>query len=104
MKYYEVYLRSNCYQVEYIEATQDISDIRSLLQTFKTIGIAEIHLYDPVDDWLHKRIQLSAKDFRLHWYDNRLFLSLFLNILNNTIELFFPDTANLFNISRILPG
>ncbi|MBN8717824.1 MAG: hypothetical protein J0H85_00130 [Sediminibacterium magnilacihabitans] len=38
MKYYEVYLRSNGYQVEYIEATQDISDIRSLLQTFKTIG------------------------------------------------------------------
>lgn len=75
MKYYEVYLQSNGYQVEYIDAKQDISDIRSLLQTFKTIGVAEIHLYDPVDDWLHKRIQLSAKDFRLHWYDNRLFLT-----------------------------
>lgn len=62
MKRYEVALISKGYEVEYIESTDERSDTRKLIRTFKKHKIETIHYVDTVDDWLEKRIRSGAKD------------------------------------------
>lgn len=56
MKHYEAYLISKNIEVTYVEATQDISDIRILLPYLKSKAIDKINYIDPVDNWLQKRL------------------------------------------------
>lgn len=62
MKAYEAYLKSRAIKVAYIEATEEISDIRHLVPELKQRGIDHIDFVDPVDDWLHKRILRSCEE------------------------------------------
>jgi len=57
MKFYEQYLKSKGYNVCYIEANSDLSDIRALIGHLIKQNAHIIHYIDPVDDWLEKRIQ-----------------------------------------------
>ena len=43
-------------EVCYIEATEDISDIRLLIPKLKQQGVAHINYIDPTDNWLQKRL------------------------------------------------
>lgn len=56
MKRYADYLKEQQAEVEYVEATDERSDVRKLMASLKNKGISEIHFIDPTDDWLNKRI------------------------------------------------
>ncbi|GAA4318283.1 cryptochrome/photolyase family protein [Flaviaesturariibacter amylovorans] len=44
----------------YVEAHEERSDIRVLLQHLAAEGVTEVRLYDPVDDWLERRLRRGA--------------------------------------------
>ena len=60
MKSYESYLRSLGFEVCYVEAIEDRSDIRWLIAELKQNGIKEISYVDPTDCWLENRIEKSC--------------------------------------------
>lgn len=59
MKAYERYLIENGFNVRYIESIEEISDIRKFIHSLD--GAETIVFYDPVDDWLEKRITAGLK-------------------------------------------
>ena len=75
MKAYQDYLSSLAKTVHYIEATQKESDVRILITSLKLEGIQDIHIIDPTDNWLEKRIKSVSSDLAIHWYDNHLFIN-----------------------------
>ena len=77
MKHYEAYLISKNITVLYINSTQDISDIRVLVQHLKSEGITHIKYTDPVDNWLQKRIEKECLhlDIRRTVFDSPLFIN-----------------------------
>jgi len=62
MRFYEDFLRSQSFDVDYIHATDSLSDIRKLIPKLKSEGIAQIYHTEVVDDWLEKRLQKSTAD------------------------------------------
>ncbi|MDA9343635.1 cryptochrome/photolyase family protein [bacterium] len=77
MKHYEAFLISKNIEVDYIESSKDISDIRELIPYLKSIGITNISYIDPVDNWLQKRIAKGCLDNSIekNVYDSQLFLN-----------------------------
>lgn len=50
------------YEVHYIEATEPISDIRSLLIALNNNGVTHINYIDPTDFWLQQRLEKGFKE------------------------------------------
>ena len=77
MKFYENFLDNKAKSIEYIDASQDESDIRKLIQHLTDGGVNEIHYIDPVDDWLERRIEESCKENKIKTvkYNNPKFLN-----------------------------
>ncbi len=75
MKAYEAYLISKEYNVRYIEATDPLSDIRLLIPQLVKEGIKTLHVTDPTDNWLEKRIKEAGKELKIFWYENPLFIN-----------------------------
>lgn len=75
MKAYNNYLQSEGYRTIYIEAKSDLSGITDLIDSLHEEGIREIHMIDPADDWLIRRInkQTKKKSINLSMYENPLF-------------------------------
>ncbi len=76
MKSYEAFLSAQ-YHVQYIDATDDKSDVRLLIAALTVKGILELHLADPVDDWLLRRIKSSVGPgkIKLEIYPSPAFLN-----------------------------
>jgi deoxyribodipyrimidine photolyase-related protein len=78
MKFYKSYLADQGKETHYIEATDELSDIRKLIKHLaKERGIEAIHYIDPTDFYLSKRIKETAKEFdiELKESENPLFLN-----------------------------
>ena len=78
MKRYADFLRKEKkLEVFYIEATQDICDIRLLIQKLKAGGIEHINYIDPVDNWLQKRLDQGflENELKKTSYDSPPFLN-----------------------------
>ncbi len=60
MKFYESYLKDKGFTVEYIESSDDRSDVRKLIPYLEQNGISTIVFTDPVDDWLERRLRRTA--------------------------------------------
>lgn len=77
MKYYEDYLIKNNIQVHYVEAKDQESDIRILIEAFVTQNISNICFYDVSDVWLEKRIAQSCKKWSIETkeYPTLLFIN-----------------------------
>jgi deoxyribodipyrimidine photolyase-related protein len=77
MKHYEAFLISKNIEVDYIESSKDISDIRELIPYLKSLGITNITYIDPVDNWLQKRIAKGCLDNSIekNVYNSPLFLN-----------------------------
>ncbi len=60
MKMYEQYLGQKQFSVHYIEARDKNSDIRQLLLLLASQGVKALHYADVADNWLEKRIRVSA--------------------------------------------
>ena len=74
MKSYERFLKAQ-YNTEYINSTQTESDVRILIKNMSD-DIQKINIYDPNDNWLHKRIKsaCSKKNIELAIFNNPLFI------------------------------
>ena len=74
MKSYKLFLEDKGYDVRYIESTENNSDIRELIET---LDINKIKIYNPVDNWLSKRISQSCskKNIQIETYENPLFIN-----------------------------
>jgi deoxyribodipyrimidine photolyase-related protein len=66
MKAYADYLGKNKNKVTYIEAQNEIADIRLLVPYLKKKGIDIIYYTDPVDYWIEKRITEAAKKNKIN--------------------------------------
>lgn len=77
MKAYEHKLKEDGFEVHYIESIASESDIRILLPNLHDKGVAEIHYFDPVDNWLEQRISEVAKQLgiKLVKMESKLFLN-----------------------------
>lgn len=75
MKFYQEFLESRGKTVHYIESNHELSDIRLFEKELQQQSIATIHVIEPTDDWLEKRIRQSAKTCEIQWYPNPQFLN-----------------------------
>ena len=57
MQSYKLFLEKKGYDVRYIESTEIHSDIKKLIEILDT---NKIKIYNPVDNWLSKRISQSC--------------------------------------------
>ena len=92
MKCYAAYLTQSGLNVHYVEATSKLSDIRMLIKQLNDQGFAQIRCYDPVDDWLQRRITdtCEQQDMKLEWIDTQLFI----NSSSDTNAYFKSDNKN----------
>ncbi|NAS32536.1 cryptochrome/photolyase family protein [Flavobacteriaceae bacterium R38] len=77
MKAYEAFLKAKNLEVYYIEAAEDISDVRTLIPELKKQGITHINYIDPTDNWLQKHIQNASSEHKMTStvFDSPLFLN-----------------------------
>mgnify|MGYP005621029683 FL=1 len=93
MNYYD-YLKNNGVNVKYINSFDKESDIRIFL---KNISYKEINIYNPVDNWLEKRILSSClkKNIKINIHENPLFLTK----KSDLTPFFSPTKKKLFQTS-----
>lgn len=77
MKFYESYLASTGFQVEYIDSSNPLSDVRKLIPYLAAAGHEFINYVDPTDDWLKQRLTRAAKQSGLKFteFESPLFLN-----------------------------
>jgi deoxyribodipyrimidine photolyase-related protein len=56
MKFYEEYLNTNNYEVNYIETQDERNDVRILIACLAKLGVLKLHMAEVADTWLLKRI------------------------------------------------
>ena len=61
MKFYETYLKQTGLEVHYIESRQPEQDIRVLIEKLAKNNIRQIHIADPADNWLLKRLRQGCE-------------------------------------------
>lgn len=94
MKFYESYLKENSFEVHYIDAQDQNADVRKLISHLNTSGVQEINYINPVDNWLEKRINTTAKAHQIK--QNILDSPLFLNT-NDDLKDFFTAEKKKFH-------
>ena len=62
MRWYASHLKDQGYEIDYIDAQDELCDIRKLVPQLGEQGIREIHYADLADDWLRQRLDQSAED------------------------------------------
>jgi len=94
MKNYFNYLIEKGLKVIYVDSFNDQSDIRVFL---KNTEAKQINIYDPVDNWLEKRILGTCKkeDIEIKLYEN----SLFINKKDELLPFFSPTKKKLYQTS-----
>lgn len=75
MKYYQDYLEQKGIDVVYIASDNPLSDIRNFGNEIKASTISEIHVIDPVDNWLNKRLHALSDLCIIKTYDSQLFIN-----------------------------
>jgi len=73
MRSYKNYLEEKGIKVHYIDSINKLSDVRVLLQNLEKEGVREIHVIDPTDDWLERRLRKTS--VKLKFYESPLFLN-----------------------------
>ncbi len=91
MKFYEDFLRKKGHKVRYIEAHEKLADTRLLINELIEKEFTELHIINPTDNWLEKRIQFFEKKIAITWYDNPLFLN-----TKEELSPFFKETKKKF--------
>ena len=82
MQFYKSYLQDLGKTVYYISATDSNSDIRRLLEKLIGEGIQEVHLINPVDNWLENEFQMLLKISNLSFMKALILLISSTSILN----------------------
>ena len=96
LKIYQSYLKEKGYDVKYIDSIEKNSDVRCFINNLNN-DIKTIKIYDPVDNWLLKRIETicNKKNIKIEIFNNPLFLN-----NNQELEGFFrADKKKFFQTS-----
>jgi deoxyribodipyrimidine photolyase-related protein len=80
MQFYESYLQSKNIKVVYIDASNELADIRSLIPYLKTIGVDSFEYLDTTDYWLEQRISRSCSECNIFRTEKECFKQIFINI------------------------
>ena len=91
MTCYEDYLKHNGFNVRYVETHDSCSDVRFLIEKLIMNDVQKLHIIDPTDNWLSKRIQQAATTIDIHWLDSPLFLN-----TPEDLAYFFKDNKKKF--------
>ena len=91
MKAYQSYLESKSRTVFYIDAFEDNASITSLLEALIKKGVSEISFYDPVDNWLSKRINSFEARLNIECLDTPYFIN-----SNKDLSVFFRTDKKSF--------
>ena len=92
MKSYCQYLKDLGKTVHYIESGNELSDIRQFGKELQNKSVTGIHVIDPTDDWLEKRIRSLSEGCELKLYTNPQFL----NTKEDLASFFRPDKKSFF--------
>ncbi len=94
MKFYEGYLNQKGLSVEYIESAQEESDIRKLVINLHEQEYTSIHVIDPVDDWLSKRIKKTCDQLKIELIIHES--PMFINTNDDLKHFFNPNKKRFF--------
>ncbi|MGY3053394.1 deoxyribodipyrimidine photolyase-related protein [Pedobacter sp. UYEF25] len=75
MKSYQQFLEDRNKKVTYIDYNSRLSDIRLFSEEIAKRNITEINVFDPVDNWLEKRLHFAAKKCKLNISPSPLFIN-----------------------------
>ena len=86
MKFYEQFLKEQGLIVHYIESLETQNKVELLIEKLYSNNVKQIHIVDPVDNWLLGKIKSSCKKYKmvLTIYDNPNFL----NTINQVADFF----------------
>ncbi|MBS1934951.1 MAG: cryptochrome/photolyase family protein [Bacteroidetes bacterium] len=93
MKFYEHFLASNGFEVNYIEAHDGNSDIRKLIKNLSIQNFSRIIYRDTTDNWLEKRIAKTCSECKIEV--EKLPSLLFLNT-SSDVEKYFSGKKKYF--------
>jgi deoxyribodipyrimidine photolyase-related protein len=76
MQYYLHYLRELGWQADYVEAGDPRAELRELIPALAADGITSVHIQDPCDDWIERRLKTAATKagITLQWHASPQFL------------------------------
>ena len=94
MKYYEQYLIERGNKVNYIQSIEELSDVRALITYLHGLGVKDIALVNPVDDWLLRRIQSCSRTLNIEL--KILESPMFLNTEKDLEQFFTPSKKKFF--------
>ena len=89
MKAYENYLQSLGFDVCYVQAAEERSDVRLLISELGQNGIEDICYLDPIDCWLDLRIEKSCVQYHIKM--KKLSSPMFLNTSDELLPFFRSD-------------
>lgn len=100
MKFYEQFLKDQGCDVVYIEATQGLNKCEDLISAFDNYKIKELHVVDPIDNWVLRRIKKSCLQnaIELNIYDNPNFLN-----TTSSVEAYFSKKKTYFQTALYWP-
>ena len=93
MKFYENYLQSKNIKVVYIDAFNELADVRKLIPYLKTKGVHSFEYIDTTDYWLEQRINKFSKAYNMEKIKKPS--PLFLNS-SAQIAAYFSDKKRMF--------
>jgi deoxyribodipyrimidine photolyase-related protein len=93
MKFYAQFLTSKGLGVNYIDAINDLNKSEVLIKSFHINNVTQIHMVDPVDNWVGRKIKAACKKYSIELiiYDNPNFL----NTIKD-VEGYFDKKKNYF--------
>ncbi|WP_400078389.1 cryptochrome/photolyase family protein [Winogradskyella sp. R77965] len=95
MKSYENHLKKKGKTIKYVDATNDLCDVRKLIPKLIEDGIEKLYITDPTDNWLHKHIDSTSEAIEIAWYENPLFI----NSKQDLSSFFKPSKKKFFQTS-----
>lgn len=93
MKFYEDFLQSKNIKVYYIDAFNELADVRKLIPYLKASGVNAFEYIDTTDCWLEQRISKASREHRIEKIKNPT--PLFLNT-SGEIAAYFSDKKRMF--------
>ena len=94
MKFYESFLRQNGKTVRYIEAKDELADVRTLIPALKVEEISALNVIDPTDNYLELRLKEKCAEYEIEL--NFLKSPLFLNGKDENYSFFKPDKKKFY--------
>lgn len=93
MKFYEEYLSAKGIEVRYVDAIDELSDVRKLIPHLRSIGFTHFQYIDTTDNWLESRIAKSCQVNGIT--SNRHQTALFINS-SEELNRYFSDKRRMF--------